>query len=88
MSEYKRLFRDSDDKRVGGVCSGLAIYFGLDVTLLRVIFLAAFILGCGSGFWIYVIFWIAAPETKTAEDKCALRGLPPTPENLYRFTKF
>ena len=85
MSETKKLFRDSDDKKIAGVCSGLALYFGIDVTLIRIIFLIA-LLCCGGGFWLYVIIWIVAPETKTAEDKCALRGLPPTPENLQKFT--
>lgn len=82
----KKFFRDSDDKKIAGVCSGLAIYFGVDVVLIRVLFLIA--LFCGSsGLWAYIAVWIVAPEAKSAEDKCALRGLAPTPENLQRFTK-
>ena len=81
----KKFFRDSDDKKIGGVCSGLALYFGVDVVLIRVLFLIALFFA-SAGFWAYIAVWIAAPETKSAEDKCALRGLPQTPENLRRFT--
>ena len=81
----KKFFRDSDDKKIAGVCSGLALYFGVDVTIIRVLFLIA--LFCGTaGFWAYIAIWIVAPETKSAADKCILRGIPQTQENLRRFT--
>lgn len=82
----KKFFRDSDEKKIAGVCSGLAIYFDVDVVLIRVLFLIA--LFCGTaGFWAYIAVWIVAPETHSPEDKCALRGLPQTSENLRRFRK-
>ncbi len=82
----RKLFRNPDDKRIAGVCSGLALFLGVDVTLIRVIFLIALI--CGSaGFWIYVVIWIAAPEAKTAAEKCELRGIPANAENIRRFTE-
>ena len=82
----KKLFRDPDDKKIAGVCSGLALYFGVDVVIIRVLFLIA--LFCASaGFWAYVAVWVVAPEARTAEEKCTLRGLPPTPENLKKFNK-
>lgn len=82
----KKFFRDPDDKKIAGVCSGLAIYFGVDVVLIRVLFLIA--LFCGTaGFWAYIAVWVVAPEAKSAEDRCALRGLAPTPENIKRFTQ-
>ena len=82
----KKFFRDSDDKKIAGVCSGLALYFDVDVALIRVLFLIALIF-CTTGFWAYIIIWIAAPEARTAAEKCALRGIPPTPDNLRRFSK-
>lgn len=82
----RKLFRDSDGKKIAGVCSGLALFLGIDVTLIRVLFLVALI--CGSaGFWIYLVIWIAAPEARTAEEKCELRGIPVTAENLRRFSR-
>jgi phage shock protein PspC (stress-responsive transcriptional regulator) len=82
----RKLFRDPDGKKIGGVCSGIALFLNVDVVLIRVIFLIALI--CGSaGFWIYLIILIAAPEARTAAEKCELRGIPATAENIKRFTK-
>ena len=85
MSATKKLFRDPDDKKIGGVCSGLALFLGIDVVFIRIIFLIA-LLFCGGGFWAYVIFWVVAPEAKTAVEKCEMRGIPPTAENIKKFT--
>ena len=82
----RKLFRNPDDKKIAGVCSGIALFLGVDVTLIRILFLVALI--CGSaGFWIYLVIWIAAPEAKTAAEKCELRGIPVNEENIRRFTQ-
>ena len=82
----RKLFRNPDDKRIAGVCSGIALFLGVDVTLIRILFLVGLI--CGSaGFWIYLVIWIAAPEAKTAAEKCELRGIPANAENIRRFTE-
>ena len=81
----KKLFRNPDDKVLGGVCSGIAAYFDTDVVLIRVLFVALLI--CASaGFWAYLIFWIVTPLAKTAADRCAMRGLAPTMENLSKYS--
>lgn len=85
MNAPRKFFRDSEDKKIAGVCSGLALYLGIDVVFVRIIFLVALICGT-AGFWAYIIFWVVAPETRTAVEKCELRGLPPTAENIRRFT--
>ncbi len=82
----KKLFRDPDDKKIAGVCSGLALFLGVDVVIIRVIFLIALICGSAGG-WIYLVIWIAAPEARTAAEKCELRGIPATAENIRRFTQ-
>jgi len=56
----KRLMRSSRDKKIGGVCAGLADYFDLDPTLVRIVWLLA-IFFAGTGFLIYLILWIALP---------------------------
>lgn len=61
METTRRLQRDTQHKVIGGVCSGLANYFGIDVTLIRVLFAVA-LLAYSSGFWIYVILWIVMPS--------------------------
>ena len=82
----RKLFRDPDGKKIAGVCSGIALFLGVDVTLIRVIFLVALI--CGSaGLWIYLVVWVAAPEARTAAEKCELRGIPANAENIRRFTQ-
>lgn len=78
----KRLFRDPDDKMLGGVCSGLAAYFDTEIVLLRVLLLVALV--CGFGFLAYIILWIAVPLARTAAQKLEMRGLPVTAENLRR----
>ena len=57
----RRLYRNMNDKWLGGVCSGLAAYFGLDTTLVRVIVLLLFLFG-GVGFLAYIILWIVIPK--------------------------
>ena len=60
-NSYRRLTRSTTDRRIAGVCGGLAKYLNIDPTVVRIIFLVARL--CGSlGFWAYLIVWIAAPE--------------------------
>ncbi len=56
-----RFYRSRDGLVVGGVCSGLSETFKVDVTIIRIIFLAA-ILSWGSGLLLYIILWIVLPE--------------------------
>lgn len=63
MTENKKLERNPMNKVVGGVCSGLADYFNLDVALVRVAFVIA-TLFASFGFWLYIILWIVLPENK------------------------
>ncbi|MEO8887567.1 MAG: PspC domain-containing protein [Mucilaginibacter sp.] len=57
----KKLYRDQQHKVIGGVCAGLADYFDIDVSIVRVIFLASLILK-GGGFLIYIILMIVLPK--------------------------
>lgn len=86
METVRKFYRDADDKKIGGVCSGLALYLNIDVVILRVIFLVA--LFCGTaGFWIYLVLCIVAPCAKTPTEKCEMRGIPATAENIQRFAR-
>ena len=81
----KKLYLDVENRKRGGVCSGVAAYLDIDVTIVRIIFLALVI--CASfGFWLYLIIWIVAPKALTPAQKCELRGWEPTAENLAKFT--
>ncbi|OGU26786.1 MAG: hypothetical protein A2057_06305 [Ignavibacteria bacterium GWA2_35_9] len=57
----KKLYRSFKDKMLGGVAGGLAEYFGIDVTLVRVLFVVTLFLG-GTGVLAYIIMWIIVPE--------------------------
>jgi len=81
----KKLYLDVENRKLGGVCSGLAAYFDIDVTLIRIIFLAGLFCG-GFGFWLYIIIWIVAPKAMTPAQKCELRGWETSAENLAKFT--
>ena len=61
----RRLFRDENDKVLGGVCSGLANYFNIDVVVTRIIFVV--LLFSGIGFLTYIIMWIAVPSSATTQ---------------------
>ena len=69
--QKKRMYRDADNKVLGGVCSGIGHYFGFDPVWLRVA-LALLLFFAGTGFLIYIILWIAIPEAKTTAEKLAM----------------
>jgi phage shock protein PspC (stress-responsive transcriptional regulator) len=69
----RKLFRDTDTGKVGGVSAGLAAYFQTDVVLVRVLFLLSLFLG-GSGFVAYLILWAVVPEARTVSEKMQMRG--------------
>ncbi len=60
----KRLYRDENNKVLGGVCAGLANYFGIDPVVMRIIFVVLFFFA-GFGIIPYIIFWVAVPSSAT-----------------------
>jgi len=79
----RRLFRNPDDRILGGVLSGLSAYFGWDVTWIRI---GALVVGCFVHGLIlaYLIAWIIIPLAKTATEKLQMRGEPINMENIGR----
>ena len=63
---YKRLTRSTTDRRIAGVCGGLAKYLNVDPTVVRIVFLVALLFG-SLGFRAYLIVWLAAPEDNRIE---------------------
>lgn len=84
----KQLFRDPENLKLGGVCSGLAAYFGMDVTWMRVIWVAAFLImipAAGSAFLVallYAVLWLVLPKAETAADFLKMKGKPLNFDNL------
>jgi len=75
----KRLYRDEHRKMIGGVCAGLADYFGIDVTIIRVLFFATLILK-GGGLLVYIILWVCLPKKNYIfTDPTVDYKVPPSP---------
>lgn len=73
-TEPKKLFRDPDDRFLGGVAGGLGHYFGIDSVWIRLIFLILFFSSVGGVSPVYVLLWILIPEAKTTADKLKMKG--------------
>lgn len=56
----KRLYRNKSDVMIAGVCSGMAKYFDVDPTAIRLAFVLLLFVGFG-GLWIYLVLWIIMP---------------------------
>jgi phage shock protein PspC (stress-responsive transcriptional regulator) len=56
----RRLYRSRDEKMIGGVCGGLAEYFNVDPTLVRLIWVIITLVG-GAGVLLYVVLWVIMP---------------------------
>jgi phage shock protein C len=61
MAQTRKLYRSRTDRKLAGVCGGLAQYFNLDATLIRVLFIVLAVLG-GAGLVIYLAMWIIVPN--------------------------
>lgn len=82
----KKLYRDPDQKVIGGVCAGLAAYFDVDVTFFRIAFLILLLIN-GIGLLAYAILWIAMPEAETAAEKAAMKGKRANISNIEKNVK-
>ncbi|HEY0896089.1 MAG TPA: PspC domain-containing protein, partial [Sphingobacteriaceae bacterium] len=80
---HKKLYRDIDDRVIGGVCSGIGHYFDIEARWIRVLFLLIVFLG-GAGIMAYVILWIVMPKADTRAEKMAMKG---EPINIHNFKK-
>jgi len=80
-SSIKKLFRNPDDKVLGGVASGLSVYLGIEALYLRLAFILMTFLG-GSGVVIYIILWIITPLASSITEKIKMKGGKITLDNI------
>lgn len=78
----RRLYRNPDDRMLGGVIGGLSVYLGWDTTWFRLIFIFCAIFGFKLLIPLYIICWIVIPEARTAAEKLNMRGEAVTMENI------
>ena len=81
QSNSKKLFRDGDNKFMGGVAAGIAQYFDVDVIWIRLAFILLFF-GGGFSLLLYIILWVLLPEAKTTAEKLQMEGEPVNIDNI------
>lgn len=82
-----RLYRNPDNKILGGVASGIAAYFDWDPTAVRLAFILFAFFGFGTSILVYIIGWLVIPEARTASERLAMRGEQITVENIGKTVK-
>jgi phage shock protein PspC (stress-responsive transcriptional regulator) len=88
FTDKKQLFRDPEKQKIAGVCAGLAAYFGMELTAMRLIWIGAFLflwVAPGSSFLViilYFILWAVLPKAETASDFLKMKGKPLNFDNL------
>jgi phage shock protein PspC (stress-responsive transcriptional regulator) len=83
---HRRMYRDPDNRVIGGVCGGLGAYLDIDPVILRVILCVLFFV-FGIGFLLYIILWIVVPEATTTAQKLEMRGDSVNASNIGNFFK-
>ena len=78
----KQLMRDPDNAIIGGVCAGVAAYFGVNPLWIRLIAIFSPFITFGTAVLIYIVMWLSIPEARTASDKLRMRGEPVTLASL------
>lgn len=86
----RKLYRDIDDKFIGGVCSGLSHYTGIDVLWIRITALILLFSGFASALVVvpYLVLLILVPEAKTVSEKLEMRGKPITFDSIKNWSEF
>lgn len=83
-SGRKKLYRDKDKGIIGGVCTGLGHYFGVDSIWIKILFLIFVFAGFGTGILAYFILWVITPKAVTTTEKLEMTGEPVTISNIER----
>ncbi len=81
----KRLYRDPEDKIIGGVASGIAAYFNIEPIWVRLIFVVSIFTTLGP--FIYLILWLAVPEAETTAERLEMKGERVTISNIEKSLK-
>lgn len=79
---YKRMYRDPDERILGGVCGGIAAYFNTDPVVIRALFVIVLIISAGTAFIAYLVLWFIIPEAQTRAQKLEMRGKHVNLENI------
>ncbi len=79
-NENKKLYRSVEDRMVGGVCAGIADFFDVDPTIVRLVFVLGFFASVSGLFWAYIIMMIVVPEYIPAGEDIVTVDVEDVPE--------
>ncbi|MES2387248.1 MAG: PspC domain-containing protein [Bacteroidota bacterium] len=79
--KVRRLFRHPESKVLGGVAGGISAYTGLDVAIIRLLFVVALFV-FGTGILLYIILWLITPMAESLTDRMEMEGKPITIANI------
>lgn len=77
----RKFYRNPDNKVLGGVASGLAAYFGVEISVIRIAMVAS-VFVAGFGILAYIVLWMVAPEARSLTEKMEMTGKPITLSNI------
>ncbi len=83
----RRLYRDPEHRVFGGVSSGLAAYFNMDMVIIRVLFVVLFLATGGVAILAYIVLWIAVPKATNTAQRLEMRGQEATVKNIEKSIK-
>ncbi len=78
----RKLYRDTANKKIGGVAAGVAVYMDWDPTVVRILFLLIMLFSLGWTIFIYILMWIFIPEANSVAQRLEMQGVEPTAENI------
>ncbi len=84
--QVKKLYRAKDGVVIAGVAKGLSAYFGVEVAIIRLLFVLLLIPGF-AGFIIYLVLWLITPKANSLTDKMQMEGTPITLSNIEKSIK-
>ncbi len=80
-SGSRRIYRDPDNRVIGGVCAGIGACWSISPIIIRIIFILL-VFGWGLGVFIYLLLYITIPEAQTAAQKIEMHGEPVNLQNI------
>ena len=80
----KRLYRDDENRVLGGVCSGLGVYLNIDPVFIRILVVLLVFVGIGISAIIYLILWMVVPVAKTTTQRLEMKGEEATISNIQK----
>lgn len=66
-NQVKRLYRSNQSRMIAGICGGLAEYFNIDPSIVRLLAVVGFFVTASVAFWAYLVLWVVIPEAPTIQ---------------------